>query len=41
MGTENAQMGIPEGAKTSVELALIGEDGPSGKFIHAAENLPW
>jgi len=41
MGTENAQLEIPEGAKTSVELALIGEEGPTGKFIHAGENLPW
>ena len=41
MGTEAAPMEIPEGAKTSVDLALIGPDGPSGRFIHLGEELPW
>jgi NAD(P)-dependent dehydrogenase (short-subunit alcohol dehydrogenase family) len=40
-GTEHAQMEIVDGAKTSVELALIGPDGPSGKFIHNGKELPW
>jgi NAD(P)-dependent dehydrogenase (short-subunit alcohol dehydrogenase family) len=41
MGTDAAPMEIPEGAKTSVELALLGPDGPSGKFIHLGQELPW
>jgi NAD(P)-dependent dehydrogenase (short-subunit alcohol dehydrogenase family) len=41
MGTEHAPMEIPEGAKTSVELALIGPDGPNGRFIHLGKELPW
>jgi len=41
IGTEHAPMEIPEGAKTSVEMALIGEDGPNGKFYHLGEELPW
>jgi NAD(P)-dependent dehydrogenase (short-subunit alcohol dehydrogenase family) len=41
LGTEQAQMEIGDGAKTSVELALIGQDGPSGKFIHLGNELPW
>lgn len=32
---------IPEGARTSVDLALLGEDGPTGKFIHLGEEMPW
>jgi NAD(P)-dependent dehydrogenase (short-subunit alcohol dehydrogenase family) len=32
---------IPEGAKTSVELALIGNEGPNGSFSHLGETLPW
>lgn len=32
---------VPTGAKTSVELALIGPDGPNGKFFHLGEELPW
>jgi hypothetical protein len=34
-------MAIVDGAKTSVQLALVGEDGPSGKFMHLGEELPW
>jgi NAD(P)-dependent dehydrogenase (short-subunit alcohol dehydrogenase family) len=41
MGTEHAPMEIPDGAKTSVQLALIGSDGPNGRFIHLGEELPW
>jgi NAD(P)-dependent dehydrogenase (short-subunit alcohol dehydrogenase family) len=41
LGTQHAQLEIPEGGKTSVELALIGPDGPSGKFIHNGQELPW
>jgi len=41
MGTDAAPMEIPEGAKTSVDLALIGPDGPSGRFIHLGKELPW
>jgi NAD(P)-dependent dehydrogenase (short-subunit alcohol dehydrogenase family) len=41
MGTSAAPMEIPDGAKTSVALALLGADGPSGKFIHLGKELPW
>lgn len=41
MGTDAAPMEIPDGAKTSVELALIGPDGPNGRFIHMGKELPW
>jgi NAD(P)-dependent dehydrogenase (short-subunit alcohol dehydrogenase family) len=41
LGTEAAPMEIPEGAKTSVALALLGADGPSGHFIHLGNELPW
>ena len=41
MGTSAAPMEIPEGAKTSVALALLPADGPSGHFIHLGEELPW
>jgi len=29
------------GAKTSVELALIGNDGLNGRFIHLGEEVAW
>jgi NAD(P)-dependent dehydrogenase (short-subunit alcohol dehydrogenase family) len=41
MGTDAAPMEIPEGAKTSVELALLGANGPNGHFIHLGKDLPW
>jgi len=41
MGTDAAPMEIPEGAKTSVELALLGPEGPNGHFIHMGQDLPW
>jgi NAD(P)-dependent dehydrogenase (short-subunit alcohol dehydrogenase family) len=41
MGTDAAPMELVDGAKTQVELALLGEDGPSGGFFHMGETLPW
>ena len=41
IGTDQAPMETPEGAKTSVQLALIGADGPNGRFIHMGQELPW
>jgi len=41
MGTDAAPMEIPEGGKTGVELALLGEDGPTGGFFHLGQHLPW
>jgi NAD(P)-dependent dehydrogenase (short-subunit alcohol dehydrogenase family) len=41
MGGEGAQMEIVDGAKTSVQLATLGEDGPSGGYFHMGETLPW
>jgi NAD(P)-dependent dehydrogenase (short-subunit alcohol dehydrogenase family) len=41
MGTDAAPMEIPDGAKTSVALALLGPEGPTGQFIHMGQELPW
>lgn len=41
LGTKHAELEVSEGAKTSVELALLGPEGPTGKFIHAGSELPW
>jgi NAD(P)-dependent dehydrogenase (short-subunit alcohol dehydrogenase family) len=41
LGTSAAPMEIPDGAKTSVELALLNSDGPNGRFIHMGQELPW
>lgn len=41
MGTDAAPMEIPEGAKTSVALATLPDDGPTGAYIHLGNPLPW
>jgi NAD(P)-dependent dehydrogenase (short-subunit alcohol dehydrogenase family) len=41
MGGEGAQMEIVDGAKTSVQLATLAEDGPTGGYFHMGEPLPW
>ena len=41
MGGEGAQMEIVDGAKTSVELATLPDDGPTGGYFHMGETLPW
>jgi len=41
MGGENAPMELSEGGKTSAELALLGDKGPTGAFIHRGEPIPW
>ncbi len=41
MGGEGAQMEIVDGAKTSVELATLPENGPTGGYFHMGKALPW
>ena len=41
MGGEGAMMEIADGATTSVDLALLPADGPSGAYIHLGKTLPW
>jgi NAD(P)-dependent dehydrogenase (short-subunit alcohol dehydrogenase family) len=41
MGTDAAPMEIPEGAKTSVRLATLPDDGPTAGYFHMDQTLPW
>jgi len=41
LGTSDAPMEIVDGAKTSVALSLLGNDGYTGKYIHLGQELPW
>jgi NAD(P)-dependent dehydrogenase (short-subunit alcohol dehydrogenase family) len=41
MGGEGAQLDIETGAKTSVELATLQDNGPNGEFLHLGKALPW
>lgn len=41
MGTDAAPMDVVDGAKTEVELATLGPDGPTGGYFHLGEALSW
>ena len=41
LGGEYAPMELKDGAKTIVDLCLIGSDGPNSDFIHLGNSLPW
>ncbi len=41
MGTAAAPMAVADGAKTSVRLATLPADGPTGGFFHGDDRLPW
>jgi NAD(P)-dependent dehydrogenase (short-subunit alcohol dehydrogenase family) len=41
MGGSAAPMEVSEGGKTSVQLATLADDGPSGGFFHLGSPLPW
>jgi NAD(P)-dependent dehydrogenase (short-subunit alcohol dehydrogenase family) len=41
MGGEQAPLEVAEGSLTSVRLATLPVDGPSGGFFHMDEALPW
>ncbi len=41
MGGESAPMELADGARTSVELALLPADGPTGGYFHLGDALPW
>ena len=38
---QQGTLDVETGAKTSVQLATIGPDGPNGGFFHLGEELPW
>lgn len=41
MGGNQAPMELEEGSKTSVELATLPENGPTGGYFHLGKPLPW
>jgi NAD(P)-dependent dehydrogenase (short-subunit alcohol dehydrogenase family) len=41
MGGPAAPMKLSEGGKTSVQLATLPDDGPTGGFFHLGDALPW
>ena len=41
MGGESAPMELADGARTSVELALLPADGPTGGYFHLGDTLPF
>ncbi|MBS1787719.1 MAG: SDR family oxidoreductase [Acidobacteria bacterium] len=41
MGGEMAPLEVEDGAKTSVQLATLPSDGPTGGYFHLGQTLPW
>ncbi len=41
LGTDLAPMSVEEGARTSVQAALLDANGPNGTFFHLGQQLPW
>ncbi|MET3928323.1 MULTISPECIES: SDR family oxidoreductase [Lysobacter] len=41
MNAGEGEIDVPTGAKTSVQMALIGADGPTGGYVYLGETLPW
>ncbi len=41
MGGPRAPLGLVDGAMTSVRLATLPDDGPTGGYFHMDEALPW
>lgn len=41
LGGSAAPMDPAAGAKTGVQLATLGDDGPTGGFFHDGEEIPW
>ncbi|HBK47378.1 MAG TPA: short-chain dehydrogenase [Xanthomonadaceae bacterium] len=41
MNAGEGEIDIPTGARTSVEMALIGPDGATGSYTHLGQVLPW
>jgi NAD(P)-dependent dehydrogenase (short-subunit alcohol dehydrogenase family) len=40
-GEQHGELAPADGARTSVQLALAGDDAPNGGFFHLGEVLPW
>ncbi|PPU38803.1 SDR family oxidoreductase [Xanthomonas arboricola] len=41
MNGGQGEIDIPTGAKSSVDMALLDADGPTGTFTHLGKTLPW
>lgn len=41
MNSGDGMLEVAEGARTSVMMALQDDDGPSGRYVHMGEDLPW
>jgi NAD(P)-dependent dehydrogenase (short-subunit alcohol dehydrogenase family) len=41
MNAGEGDLDIPTGARTSVRMALLDSDGPTGGYVHMNESVPW
>ncbi|WP_434211995.1 SDR family oxidoreductase [[Pseudomonas] boreopolis] len=41
MNGGQGELSVEDGARSSVQMALVGSDGPNGSFTHMGQVLPW
>jgi hypothetical protein len=41
MNGGHGEIDVPTGAKSSVEMALLDANGPTGTFTYLGKTLPW
>lgn len=41
LGGSAAPMSVSDGARTIVDLATVGDDGPTGAYMHDRNEIPW
>ncbi|PZR01886.1 MAG: short-chain dehydrogenase [Flavobacterium psychrophilum] len=41
MGGDNAELDIQQGSETSIQYALLDENGPTGRFFFKDDTIPW
>ncbi|MCB5906137.1 SDR family oxidoreductase [Streptomyces pinistramenti] len=41
MNDGEGDLDVTDGARSSVAMALLGDDGPTGTYTHRAETVPW
>ncbi len=41
MNAGAGEIDVPDGARTSIKLALIDDNGPNGSYFYLDDVLPW
>jgi hypothetical protein len=41
MNDGDGELEVAKGASTSLRMALLEENGPTGTYVHLDQNVPW